>query len=93
MIHNEKRNVLGIMVDEIDYEGAVEYVIRAAKERHDRSIAAVIQSHENGAPACEGAPGWSDWSSEAEALDVDAPSAGQRHHAGLRGGEADASSW
>jgi len=29
------------MVDEIDYEGAVEYVTRAAKERHARSISAL----------------------------------------------------
>ena len=41
MIHNEKKNVLGVMVDEIDYEGAVEYVTRAAKERHARSISAL----------------------------------------------------
>ena len=41
MIHNEKRNVLGVLVDEIDYEGAIEYVIRAAKERHARSISAL----------------------------------------------------
>jgi len=36
LIHNEKKNVLGVMVDDIDYEGAVEYVIRAAKERRAR---------------------------------------------------------
>jgi len=40
LIHNEKKNVLGVMVDEIDYEGAIEYVTRAAKERHPRSISA-----------------------------------------------------
>jgi len=41
LIHNEKKNVLGVMVDDIDYEGAVEYVIRAAKERRARSISAL----------------------------------------------------
>ena len=29
------------MVDEIDYDGAIEYVIKAAKERHARSISAL----------------------------------------------------
>jgi len=41
LIHNEKKNVLGVMVDEIDYEGAVEYVMWAAKERQARSISAL----------------------------------------------------
>ena len=42
MIHHEKKkNVLGVMVDEIDYEGAIEYVMRAAKEHKAKSISAL----------------------------------------------------
>ncbi|MBA3915103.1 MAG: WecB/TagA/CpsF family glycosyltransferase [Acidobacteriales bacterium] len=41
MIHGEKKNVIGIKVDVIDYEGAVEYVIKAAKERRSASISAL----------------------------------------------------
>ena len=41
MIHTGKNNVLGILVDTIDYEGAIEYVIRAAKERRSASISAL----------------------------------------------------
>ena len=41
MIHNGKKNVCGILIDEIDYEGAIEYVIRAAKERRAASISAL----------------------------------------------------
>jgi exopolysaccharide biosynthesis WecB/TagA/CpsF family protein len=41
MIHQPKKNVLGIMVDVIDYEGAIEYVIKAAKEGRNASISAL----------------------------------------------------
>ncbi len=41
MIHSGKKNVCGILVDEIDYEGAIEYVIRAAKEKRPTSISAL----------------------------------------------------
>jgi exopolysaccharide biosynthesis WecB/TagA/CpsF family protein len=41
MIHTGKKNVCGILIDEIDYEGAIEYVIRAAKAGRSASISAL----------------------------------------------------
>jgi N-acetylglucosaminyldiphosphoundecaprenol N-acetyl-beta-D-mannosaminyltransferase len=41
VIHSAKKNVCGILVDEIDYEGAIEYVMRAAKEGRPASISAL----------------------------------------------------
>ena len=41
MIHTTKKNVCGILIDEIDYEGAIEYVVRAARERRSASISAL----------------------------------------------------
>jgi exopolysaccharide biosynthesis WecB/TagA/CpsF family protein len=41
MIHTEKKNVLGILVDVIDYEGAVEFVVKAAREKRSASISAL----------------------------------------------------
>lgn len=41
MIHAEKKNVVGILVDVIDYDGAIDYVIRAARERRGASISAL----------------------------------------------------
>ena len=41
MIHSGKKNVCGILIDEIDYEAAIEFVVRAAKEGRPASIAAL----------------------------------------------------
>jgi N-acetylglucosaminyldiphosphoundecaprenol N-acetyl-beta-D-mannosaminyltransferase len=41
VIHSGKKNVCGILIDEIDYEGAIEYVIRAAREGRSASISAL----------------------------------------------------
>ena len=41
MIHGEKKNVVGILVDVIDYEGAVDYVLRAAREKRSASVCAL----------------------------------------------------
>lgn len=41
MIHEGKKNVLGILVDSIDYEGAIEYVVKAAHEGRAASISAL----------------------------------------------------
>ena len=41
MIHGERKNVVGVLVDVIDYEGAIEYVIRAARERRPAAISAL----------------------------------------------------
>jgi N-acetylglucosaminyldiphosphoundecaprenol N-acetyl-beta-D-mannosaminyltransferase len=41
LIHSGKKNVLGILVDVIDYEGAVDYVTKAAKEGRAASISAL----------------------------------------------------
>jgi len=41
VIHSGKKNVLGILVDEIDYEGAIEYVLCAARARQSASISAL----------------------------------------------------
>lgn len=41
MIHGDKKNVLGILVDVVDYEGVVEYVVRAARARRSASITAL----------------------------------------------------
>jgi exopolysaccharide biosynthesis WecB/TagA/CpsF family protein len=41
VIHGDKKNVLGVLVDEIDYEGAIEYVVRAARAGRAASISAL----------------------------------------------------
>jgi len=41
VIHAGKKNVVGILVDVIDYEGALDYVIKAAKERRPASVSAL----------------------------------------------------
>lgn len=41
MIHAEKKNVVGVLVDVIDYEGAIDYVLRAARARRPASISAL----------------------------------------------------
>jgi N-acetylglucosaminyldiphosphoundecaprenol N-acetyl-beta-D-mannosaminyltransferase len=41
MIDKGKRNVLGILMNAVDYEAAVEFVIRAARERRGAAISAL----------------------------------------------------
>src|SRR6185369_2848454 len=41
VIHAGKQNGVGILVDVIDYEGALDYVIKAAKERRPASVSAL----------------------------------------------------
>jgi len=41
VIRAGKKNVIGVNVDVIDYEGAVDYVIQAAKQRRNASISAL----------------------------------------------------
>ncbi len=41
MLNAGKRNVLGILIDTVDYEGAVEFVITAARERRGASVSAL----------------------------------------------------
>lgn len=41
MINSGKSNVLGVMVDVVDYDGAMDYVLRAARERRAASVAAL----------------------------------------------------
>ncbi len=41
MIDKGKRNVIGVLVDAVDYEGAVSRIIKAAKERRSMSVSAL----------------------------------------------------
>ena len=41
MIHGEKENVIGVLVDVIDYEGAIDYVISHARQRRPAAISAL----------------------------------------------------
>src|SRR5712692_5496296 len=41
MLNAGKRNVLGILIDTVDYEGAVEFVITAAREGRGASVSAL----------------------------------------------------
>ncbi len=41
MIHAGKENVVGVLVDVIDYEGAIDYVIAHAKQRRPAAISAL----------------------------------------------------
>jgi N-acetylglucosaminyldiphosphoundecaprenol N-acetyl-beta-D-mannosaminyltransferase len=41
MIHEGKKNVLGILVDAVDYEGAEEAILRAAREKRPFAVSAL----------------------------------------------------
>jgi len=41
MLNAGKRNVVGILMDAVDYEAAVEFVVRAARERRSAAISAL----------------------------------------------------
>lgn len=41
MIHGDKKNVLGILVNVVDYEGVADYVVHAARARRHASITAL----------------------------------------------------
>lgn len=41
MLDNGKRNVIGILIDTVDYEAATEFVLRAARERRGAAISAL----------------------------------------------------
>lgn len=41
MIHSGKQNVLGVLVDVIDYEGAIDYVLARARQRRPAAISAL----------------------------------------------------
>ncbi|HZP61784.1 MAG TPA: WecB/TagA/CpsF family glycosyltransferase [Terriglobales bacterium] len=41
MIHSGKQNVLGVLVDVIDYEGAIDYVMARARQRRPAAISAL----------------------------------------------------
>ncbi len=41
MLDSGKRNVVGILIDAVDYEAAVEFVVRAARERRSAAVSAL----------------------------------------------------
>jgi exopolysaccharide biosynthesis WecB/TagA/CpsF family protein len=41
VIHGEKENVIGVLVDVIDYQGAIDYVIAHARQRRPAAISAL----------------------------------------------------
>ena len=41
MLDSGKRNVVGILINAVDYEAAVEFVVRAARERRSAAISAL----------------------------------------------------
>ena len=41
MLNHGKRNILGILIDAVDYEGAVEAIILAAKEKREIAVSAL----------------------------------------------------
>jgi len=41
MLKNGKRNILGVLIDAVDYEGAVDIIIRAAKENRAAAVSAL----------------------------------------------------
>jgi len=41
MINRGKRNILGVLIDAVDYEGAVDVIIRATKEKRPAAVLAL----------------------------------------------------
>jgi N-acetylglucosaminyldiphosphoundecaprenol N-acetyl-beta-D-mannosaminyltransferase len=41
MLNSGKRNILGVLIDAVDYEGAVDVIIRAAKEKRAAAVSAL----------------------------------------------------
>ena len=41
MLNRGKGNILGVLIDAVDYEGAVEIIIRAAREKKQAAVSAL----------------------------------------------------
>src|SRR5882724_10510597 len=41
MLNRGKRNILGILIDAVDYEGVVDFVFRAAREHRSATVSAL----------------------------------------------------
>ena len=41
MLNRGKRNIIGILIDAVDYEAATEFVLRAAREKRAAAVSAV----------------------------------------------------